>query len=437
MTGADTLGTLKAKWDIFVHNKQLGIAWIIAALAGAFVISVSHELDFQRFFLPVVVMLVYAVLAFNRAQMMFKQLSASSSYQHALVSQMADSVYFLGFLWTLWALIDSFVLKSNTATTSVFRTFGYALVTTSCGTFLRLAILQFRFTSFDQSFEAEMSIEEKLQQIGAMITATESILKSWNTELRSSAESFTRFNTNIKAAVDSALDQHKRLVDVTSRDSQESIKRLVDDLAKKVESAITGSMAPLKTETTQAADAFKKANASLRKSVPAFTDRLEGISGQLEKTQATLGALDEDTEKVRANLDRLASSVTDLTQKVENTESARAELMALVKTTMGSVGGAAASAMREAISATDWRQILNIKLEQEALNNEVRAINQRVTVLQQESTTRLDTCIQELRAFRSPSPTEQELLSLLKDLRVLMSSPDARRTQISWFHWPR
>src|SRR5947209_11787600 len=116
----------------FLESRQLGIAWVISVILGAVAISSTHSVNPQRLLIPVAIMLGYGLFVFNQWTELFA--NSSQAYQHSIVAQLADSMYFMGFVWTLWALIDSFVLRVNTSD-AIFRTFGYALVTTATGMF--------------------------------------------------------------------------------------------------------------------------------------------------------------------------------------------------------------------------------------------------------------------------------------------------------------
>src|SRR2546421_11883668 len=100
--------SFKPRAIAFLESRQLGIVWVIAVLLGALIISSNQKVTPQRLIVPVVIMLAYGVFVFNRWAGLFA--NASQAYQLSIVAQLADSMYFMGFVWTLWALIDSFVL---------------------------------------------------------------------------------------------------------------------------------------------------------------------------------------------------------------------------------------------------------------------------------------------------------------------------------------
>src|SRR4051812_25500926 len=121
----------------FLHTRQLGIAWAISVLLGALMISANGSSSPGRLIIPVAILLGYAVFVYNRSTSLFA--ASTPAFQSTIVAQLADSMYFMGFVWTLWALIDSFVIHRIDSSDAIFRTFGYALVTTAVGMFCRLA----------------------------------------------------------------------------------------------------------------------------------------------------------------------------------------------------------------------------------------------------------------------------------------------------------
>jgi len=142
-------------WDLY-NGRLSGYMWIIFVLFGAFFIYLEPTNKVLRLGVPVLLMLFYAINGHYYAYR-----GNNSIRTKARLDQVADSVYFLGFIWTLWALIDSLVFKRLSASEAVFRTFGYALVTTAVGMFLRLALIQ--MSGWAEDFPG---IEEKIEGFG-------------------------------------------------------------------------------------------------------------------------------------------------------------------------------------------------------------------------------------------------------------------------------
>ena len=95
---------------------------------------------------PVLILLVYSSLGLVEEK------------DETLIEQYADSIYFVGFLFTLVALIVSLLVLSeeNYSLEGVGSRFGIALITTIIGLFLRIFL-----TNFRSSFSAKKTIVEE------------------------------------------------------------------------------------------------------------------------------------------------------------------------------------------------------------------------------------------------------------------------------------
>lgn len=139
---------------------KLGATWLCATLAGvlALVYSTMSQLSRTSTMLGLMGLLV-----------------AYAGYGYFLrkknTLQFADSLYYMGFLWALFALIATFVVwpAPKLTTDAVLTTFGYALVTTFGGMLLRTLIIQFQATPPDRLVHAQETIDRRtaalIQQI--------------------------------------------------------------------------------------------------------------------------------------------------------------------------------------------------------------------------------------------------------------------------------
>jgi hypothetical protein len=160
--------------NFMAEGAQLPSLWALFALLGAFAVSFTPSSNVTaRLGLPIALMLAYLLIAYKRASF-----AATQILRTARIGQLADSLYFLGFLWTLWALIDSLVFKQKTARDAVFIIFGYALVTTAAGMFLRLLLLQFVYNIKEQSDLAEQAIENQIENFVVLVAAAAKAVES-------------------------------------------------------------------------------------------------------------------------------------------------------------------------------------------------------------------------------------------------------------------
>jgi hypothetical protein len=120
-----------ARMSVLAERLDLAVAWIATSVVGAIAISVvSSEHPMLRMSGPIIAMACFLAFALTRSRFS--------------TAKVADSVYFMGFLWTLWALIDLLIVgKKELSSKDLYHAFGYSLTATAAGMFSRLAILQF------------------------------------------------------------------------------------------------------------------------------------------------------------------------------------------------------------------------------------------------------------------------------------------------------
>jgi hypothetical protein len=147
-----------------LRHHNIATVWVITALAGAGSITLLRGADVARLITPCLMMLAYWVYA-------LRQESKNSE-------KVADSVYFLGFLWTLYALIDALIVSrgEDIETDAVFATFGYALVTTGLGMFLRMVVMQFRYALPDQLLDGRDEIARQLEAFNREVLSASEVV---------------------------------------------------------------------------------------------------------------------------------------------------------------------------------------------------------------------------------------------------------------------
>lgn len=215
-------GRQQNQWKAQTSGFQPAFAWAITGLSGAVAISIFPATNVIRPLAPVLCMAVYTWVTYPRA--------LPPGLRAARVAQLADSAYFLGFLWTLWALIDSFVLKHTDPNDAAFRAFGYALFTTAAGMAIRLFLLNFKYRAEEQTGEAEVLIEDRLRALAhAMLTAQSSVQDfSHNTDvLRKTVSSLSEALSTVE--VDFA-DAHKK--------TTEAVKNNIDNTVQEIRTAL-------------------------------------------------------------------------------------------------------------------------------------------------------------------------------------------------------
>lgn len=268
-----------------IRSHNLATAWTVAVLAGAALISLSGrpispsgELQLARLLLPLAAMVSYLVYGLSQ--------------EGRNTSKLADSIYFMGFLWTLYALIDSLLIHrgDQIGANTVFVVFGYALVTTGMGMFLRLALMQFQTTLPDQVLESREEIELRVASFVGQLNQAQGELARWRTTAHVAIDAWVRDLSDTTARVQTEVE----------RLHQESVERVTDAIESEVAGLITALMAA------------KQEIAALKTSVDSVNKQLGRGATALDKR---FTALDQMFEERSRELER---SVRQIATRLEN-----------------------------------------------------------------------------------------------------------------------
>jgi hypothetical protein len=320
----------------FLESRQLGIAWVIAVVIGAVIISSNASMNPQRLVLPVIIMLVYGGTVYNRWSGLFA--TASQAYKLTIVAQLADSMYFMGFVWTLWALIDSFVIHQIDQADAIFRTFGYALVTTAVGMFCRLAILQFKYTATEQSQGAQASVEDLLLKFNATLNQTQSTLETWHHELALAAQAIKGANRDLITATTEVhrelsatiTDVHNGL-QATLLEAQAGLERTIRDTGVNLQRTIQENLAKglndfgrqtsanldlIREATTGLVSTLKRTNTGLGKSITDLTDKIAATTQAVNDSAMQVSKAPRELQKAS---EELVSALQDAAKAISAT----------------------------------------------------------------------------------------------------------------------
>lgn len=280
-------------WSAIISGRRPAFAWAVATVLGGLSITVVPTDTLVRLLAPVGVMFVYVWLIYPR--------DLAVGLKAARIAQLADSAYFMGFLWTLWALIDSFVLKSATGAETAFRVFGYALVTTAAGMATRLYLLQFKYGAGDQEAEAEFTVEEKLQEFS---TAMQGATRSVQT-FQALAHGLNRDVDQLSKTLESLSGEFSD----THRETTNAVKNNITTVVEEIRSA-------LKAPVQEYGRAIRAFTANVDQQSPLFIEGLRKSSATLN--QAIKDATETAHATLRATAEQIASDHLDLSQRLSN-----------------------------------------------------------------------------------------------------------------------
>ena len=208
----------------------------------------SGDLIFQMV-VPGLVVILYSILIFQKGKNVLSQ------------DQLGDSVYYLGFILTLWALILAlYDLSSDPKAEDIISKFAIALVTTVVGIFVRVFMSQFAPAQEDIN---EMS--EKMLSDTAL---------------------------NLKTQLDVTITTFTGLIDELSRKTSETLEK---------------NSLELSTFLKENSEEFSKSSKKIINNLNSASDALIEKSSSLDKT---LESLNSTTESFNENLSTLNSALT-------------------------------------------------------------------------------------------------------------------------------
>ena len=176
----------KSKLTKSLENLNYRNIFGLAFVLGTISITLGWKLDSLYLcgvVLPILCMLAYSSLGFIEKK------------NDTLIEQFADSIYYLGFLLTLVALIVSLVVLSEAeySLEGVGSRFGIALATTVLGLFLRIILTNFRESFSDKKVILEEQLAKSMKDFSYQVQIQARTLRT-TTDL---------YNTSIELSINS------------------------------------------------------------------------------------------------------------------------------------------------------------------------------------------------------------------------------------------
>jgi hypothetical protein len=263
--------------------------------------------------------------------------------------RLGDSVYFLGFLWTLYALIDQIVIKHRSA--DVMATFGYAVVTTACGMFLRLALTQFSYSTDVQILDTREQVQRGLQGLVDSLTSASQTIQAfedlaarsqqqWETDVRtrmektifltaSQAERIAEVFTATGNALAASMGDTGEALKAASKEVRIAGKKIVVDLATVGESVST------------AAGAFGGSSKAIGQSAAVLSAELQRLAASVGPSLSAsiaatnlldnLAGLSEDTMAFRSSATALLGGLRDVENALPDVLNATNDLKLMIE----------------------------------------------------------------------------------------------------------
>lgn len=308
--------------------------FLTALLPGAIAIAISRvlELTGAYFWIVSVIFPVICMVAYWVA-------NDRGEYFDSTRAQVADNIYFLGFLYFLVSLAATLILFAarELDQSVVIQGFGVALVTTILGLFLRILVLQQSAPIEDSRERAERDLLHEILQTGQSIKAgNEALRQAQDVAITGLAEtsrllaekavaSSEEINNKIAASVASIEGKLQAInipADLLTRALRPMLEEMQSAVSHFAQSVHNQAQAGTELATTvrsvtgplqETADALDSLNRSVEKARP----NIEAIGKSIEASAVGTAAVAKSTDAARASMDTLAQSVTALQQRVQ------------------------------------------------------------------------------------------------------------------------
>ncbi len=281
---------------------KLGTAWVCATVVGIIALVYSTVAQWPQIYTMaglVGLLLTYAAYGFF--------------LRRKNPVQFADSLYYMGFLWALFALIVTFMIWPVPKLTSdaVLTTFGYALVATFSGLLLRLLVIQFQATLSDRVVVAQETIDSRVAALAQQLNdATMDILS---------------FKQRAEGELSGALHEVVRAlgeVRATLAEQQQAMTTTVNERLEASVKEILGRLAAVQVPHDQLTTEVARLTASLGKrggEVEQAVQHLENTLAHAARTVASLGESlsgSEAAKRVGQAAEELAGAIQASTQQL-------------------------------------------------------------------------------------------------------------------------
>jgi len=314
-------------------NRKLAVVWVCAMLVGAAVLWYSAAAQYS----PTATLFVLIGILVGYA-----------GYGYAVkkknTAQFADSLYYMGFLWALVALIGAFVLwpVPKLTTEAVLAVFGYALIMTCSGMVLRLVTLYFQETLSDRVLDVQDTIDQRVSTLLHEITEANMEMSSFRdlaaNDLRGSLHDLVRSLSDVREKLaDQQFAMSKTMTAGLESSVQDMLARLStmqmpQEILTAEVSKLIAAMGRREASFEAAAQKLEDGLARTAETVASFGESLYGADGvgQVEAAVKELsGTLKDRTEQFLAMTTAFERSRAELDGQLDGLQSLRASFAAV------------------------------------------------------------------------------------------------------------
>ncbi len=282
---------------------RLRLAFLLSYLAGAAVIAASVVMPVE---LPLLIGLPNAVMLLYLLGFVFVKRKAH------LVEPFADSLFYLGFLFTVTALVASLLPYAMEvaipSVEAVLAQFAVALTTTLFGLIGRVVLRQFAITVDRAEAEAQASLFERTQafndQLDGAIARFQATADRLNSDLEQSVNTSVE---GIEAAGKAGIAELRETATTAREAIGKSTSEIVDQLDIRMQQAFRNS--------TASVDKFSESLATLKgrtdQALEPFSNELRGLSSDLRQVREAAIRNEERITRIFESYDQMMAKLRD------------------------------------------------------------------------------------------------------------------------------
>lgn len=313
------MAKLKQSFFDKIDDSYIKIIFFITYVIGAVIIFLNPNFlgEFTSAFLLTILMVAYliSILVVKKKTNTFIR-----------DEQMGDSFYYLGFLFTLTALVFSLFSLGTDGIDDLLKKFGVAITTTLIGLIGRIIMSQFRESLDEIKEKAESQISAAARKLNVQLESSinilreQSIIIAKNTDktLQDSSLSLRRFMEENNKILQDSTNQSKNVIDEFNKNAQEISKNLSKiniptNKFQKFEESVDGFVNTLNSLEQGMKNSL--AESEIRKIAEQFKSLSNSISSQSKMLNEELVDSKEALQSLSKNLVGVAKFISENLKK--------------------------------------------------------------------------------------------------------------------------
>jgi hypothetical protein len=313
------MAKLKQSFFDKIDDSYIKIIFFITYVIGAVIIFLNPNYlgEFTSAFLLTILMVAYliSILVVKKKTNTFIR-----------DEQMGDSFYYLGFLFTLTALVFSLFSLGTDGIDDLLKKFGVAITTTLIGLIGRIIMSQFRESLDEIKEKAESQISAAARKLNVQLESSinilreQSIIIAKNTDktLQDSSLSLRRFMEENNKILQDSTNQSKNVIDEFNKNAQEISKNLSKiniptNKFQKFEESVDGFVNTLNSLEQGMKNSL--AESEIRKIAEQFKSLSNSISSQSKMLNEELVDSKEALQSLSKNLVGVAKFISENLKK--------------------------------------------------------------------------------------------------------------------------